>query len=44
MSRFLDLINGKPENPTPVTAPTPVAAPAVTPDIKVAVKKPNEKT
>ena len=24
MSRFLDLINGKPEDPTPVSAPAPV--------------------
>jgi hypothetical protein len=32
MSRFLDLINGKPENPTPVAAPALVA--------KVAVEKP----
>ncbi len=32
MSRFLDLINGKPEDTTPVAAPTPVA--------KVAVEKP----
>jgi hypothetical protein len=32
MSRFLDLINGKPENPTPVAAPAPAA--------KVALEKP----
>jgi len=45
MSRFLDLINGKPEDPTPVVAPTPIAvpAPAATPDVKVVVKKTNEK-
>jgi hypothetical protein len=32
MSRFLDLINGKPETPAPVVAPAPVA--------KVVVEKP----
>jgi hypothetical protein len=34
MSRFLDLINGKPESPAPV------AAPVVAPVAKVVVEKP----
>jgi hypothetical protein len=42
MSRFLDLINGKPESPTPVAipTPTPVAAPTPAPVAKVVVEKP----